>query len=303
MWTLEDLRAVDAVIGTGNFAAASRRLGVTRSAVSKAVRRVETALEVQLFVRTTHDVMVTDVGRAFHARAKAALVAADEATAVVRERQDSAMGAVRVSLPTSLGFAFINEALPDLVAHHPGLHVDVSLSDRMVDLVAEGFDIVIRIAATKGLTDSDLVARKLVSGRLRLCASPQWVAKNGLPLAVSDLAGLPCLAFSPNLEPERSARWPVAEHGKKGDVQVHGPFRADSALALLAAVLGGAGIGLLAGFLVSRPMAEGRLVHLLPAANTRAYSVYAVRQPSAYSSRAIDAVIDALRSWLEGMER
>jgi DNA-binding transcriptional LysR family regulator len=105
MWSLDDLRVADAVMTEGNFSGAARRLGVTRSAVSKAVRRLEDALEVQLFLRDTHEVRPTDAGRAFHGRAMFALTAAEEATALMRERRGQIIGTVRVSLPTSIGFA------------------------------------------------------------------------------------------------------------------------------------------------------------------------------------------------------
>lgn len=105
-----------------------------------------------------------------------------------------------------------------------------------------------------------------------------------------------------HFDPDRQSDWPVADDDEPASVRVSGPVRADSALALLAAVLGGAGIGLLAGFLVSRPLAEGRLVELLPDATTRPYAVFAVRPPTAYLSRAVEAVTDGLRSWLLGPE-
>jgi len=302
LWSLDDLRAVDAVVREGSFAAASRRLGVTRSAVSKAVRRIEEELEVQLFVRNTHEVRPTDIGREFHARAMAALNAAEDATAMVRDRHAKIAGVVRVSMPTSLGFLFLDGELARLLAKHPGLAVDVSITDRMVDLVGEGFDVVLRIAATKPLVDSDLISRKLVSGRLRLCASPGWLAANPAPLAVADLSQAPCLLFSQDFEPGRVAAWPVAEGSATSRVPVSGPLRTNSAMALRAAAEAGAGIALLAGFLVSQPLADGRLVELLPGARTASYSIYALRPPSAYPSRAVMTLIDTLQAWLVGLE-
>ncbi len=303
MWTLEDLTAVDAVIRAGNFSAAARRLGVTRSAVSKAVRRVEDVLAVELFVRTTHDVQPTDVGLAFHTRAIHALVAAQEATALVRERLDQPVGTVRLSLPTSLGVAYLAEGLPALLAEHSGLAVEVSLSDRMVDVVAEGFDAVVRIAATRDLQDSELIARTLTTGRLRLCASPEWVTHHGRPRQVSDLSALPCVVFTQSVDGDGHATWPIMDDDEqRAGVRVSGPLRADSGLALAAAVASGVGIGLLAGFLVSAQIADGRLVELLPDATTRSYTIYALRPRTAYRSLAAETVMESLRAWSAEME-
>jgi DNA-binding transcriptional LysR family regulator len=171
-----------------------------------------------------------------------------------------------------------------------------------VDLVAEGFDVVVRIAASGGMPDSDLVSRKLVTGRMRLCASPGWVMEHGRPERVADLMALPCISFSHAPGKDRSTHWPIADEDERLELPISGPMRSDSGLALLAAVIGGAGIGLLPGFLVSRALTDGRLVELLPQARTGKYGVYGLRPPTAYPSPSATAVLDAMQSWLIDIE-
>jgi DNA-binding transcriptional LysR family regulator len=302
MWSLDDLRALDAVIREGNFSEASRKLGVTRSAVSKAVRRIEDALGAQMFFRNTHNVRPTDTARQFHARAMEALEIADDATEMVRAGKQTAKGNVRISLPTSLGFAYLSEALPDLLEAHPGLQVDVALTDRRVDLFAEGFDIALRLAATGQLLDSDLLAQKLASGAVELCASPSWIQENGQPDQVADLAELPCIWFAGAFDQERKGFWDISDASAPQGIHISGPVRSDSGLALRAAVLGGAGIALLPRFLVARPIKEERLVRLLPGAKMPRYSVYALRPPGTYLNKATETVVNSLRNWLASVE-
>ncbi len=302
MWSLDDLRALDAVMREGNFSEASRKLGVTRSAVSKAIRRIEDALGTQMFFRNTHHVQPTYSARQFHARALEALEIADDATEMVRAGKETARGRVRLSLPTSLGFAYMSEALPDLLEAHPDLQVDVALTDRRVDLIAEGFDIALRLAATGQLLDSDLLARKLASGVVELCASPAWIGKNGQPDRVIDLAELPCIWFAAAFDHERKGFWDVTDASAPQGIHISGPVRSDSGLALRAAVLGSAGIALLPRFLVARPIKEGRLVRLLPAANKPRYSVYALRPPGSHLTKATETVLNSLQRWLERVE-
>jgi DNA-binding transcriptional LysR family regulator len=290
MWGLDDLRALEAVMRDGSFAAAARRLGVTRSAVSKAIRRLEDAFEVQLFVRTTHEVTPTDAGLLLHRKAAGVLAAADEAVAAVRDRRDEAVGTVRLSVSTGLGLATVCDWLPELLAEHPGLSVDLSLSDRRVRVVADGYDLVLRVAFAGGLPDSDLVARRLATGRMRLCASPAWVARHGAPGDLDALADAPAIAFSHALAPDRTTGWTLDQDV----VRVTGPMRADNGLAVRAAVLGGLGIGLLPGFLVVDALATGRLVPVLPGVRTPEYGVYALRPAGTYVSRATRTVLGFL---------
>ncbi len=302
MWSFDDLRALDAAMSEGNFAAAARKLGVTRSAVSKAIRRLEDSLGAQMFFRSTHNVQPTDIAKQFHARAMASLEIADEATNMVRAGSDTTGGVVRLSLPTSLGFVYLNETLPDLLGAHSGLQIDVALTDRRVDLIGEGYDIAVRIVATGQLADSDLIGRKLAEGSFALCASPTWVKLNGQPTQVADLGSLPCIWFGSSFDNMRGAHWEVTDASSAQGVQISGPVRSNSGLALRSAVLGGAGVGLLPQFLVSRPIRDGRLLSLLPQASMPRYAVYALRPPGSYLTKATETVLASLQSWLAHVE-
>ena len=302
MWSFDDLRALDAVIREGNFAEAARALGVTRSAVSKAVRRIEDALGSQMFIRNTHSVRPTDAARQFHARAILALEIAEDATEQARAGRDQTKGNVRLSLPTSLGFAYVREALPALLKTHPDLTVDVALTDRRVDLITEGFDVAMRIAATGPLADSELLGRKIANGSFELCASPSWVTEFGKPDCAADLTDLPCILFEGSFGNDRAGYWNVCDASAPEGVRIGGCIRSDSGLALRAAALGGGGIALLPRFLVARPLTDGRLVRLLPAATMPRYAVYALRPPGSYQTKAVETVLGSLQSWLAQVE-
>jgi len=288
-WSLQDLEILDQVVAEGSFSAAARRLGITRSAVSKAVRRLERALEVQLFSRTTHEVHLTAVGRRFHPRAQAVLDAAQTALHEVRRQRGEVAGRVRLSVPTGLGVAYVVRWLPELLARHPRLEIDLAITDQHVNLVAEGVDLVLRVVPAGSLPDSELRAVRLARGRMCLCAARAWVERHGVPRSVRDLVALPCIGFSAGLPDDPRTTWWFDEDGPV-EIRVEGRLRSDHGLAVREAVIAGLGIGLLPDFMVADEIENGAVVHLLPGVGTRQLEIYAMRPASAFPSPAVVAV-------------
>jgi len=292
MWSLDDLRVFETVMSEANFAAAARRLGVTRSAVSKAIRRLEDSLEAQLFIRSTHQITATDVGRLFFEKSRPILRAADDAWHAMRDRREDVAGTVRVSVGAGLGVLHVVPWLTSLRETHPGLDVDLSVTDLPRLVIAEGFDLVIRVVFPGHLPDSDLIVRRLGTGHMRLCVSTE--RPDLVPAQLNDLTTRPCVAFSQRLSPERSATWRFTEGSTPRAIDVTCALRADNGMAVRAAVLAGAGVGLLPGFLAADALADGRLRGVLEDVTTPTYDVVALRARGAYQSRATTLLLDHL---------
>jgi DNA-binding transcriptional LysR family regulator len=174
-----------------SFTVAAMRLGLTPAAVSKNVQKLEAELGVRLFNRSTRRIRLTTEGEAFAQQARDALRALDDAVANVAQAQAEPSGRVRISVGSSFGRRYVLPVLPELLRRHPLLQVDVSLDNRTVDLVGEGFDIGIRGAR---LRDSSLVARRVAQLPLVLVAAPDYLARRGVPKSQAELAGHDLLA-------------------------------------------------------------------------------------------------------------
>ncbi len=181
---LDGMAAFTAVVEADSFSGAARRLGLSKSAVSRQIARLEDRLGARLLNRTTRRLSVTEVGLAYYERAARVVAEAREAELAVGRLHEAPRGTLRVNAPMSFGQLHLAPAIPELLARYPELALDLSFSDRMVDLIEEGFDVAIRIAE---LADSSLIAKKLAPARLVLCASPAYLAAHGRPETPSAL--------------------------------------------------------------------------------------------------------------------
>jgi len=248
-----------AVVQSGSFAGAAQALGITSSAVSKQIQNLEQDLQVKLLNRTTRNVSPTEEGTLYYERASRALEDLKEAEDQINELKSRPRGPLKVSLPQSLGIKYFGDAIATFAATYPEVELDVSLDDRLVDMAAEGFDLVVRIGSLK---DTSLIARRLADCPLVLCASPSYLAKCGAPQSPSDLANHNLLAFTGNLGPHE---WRYTNKaGDKGQVSLHGSFKADSGDILCRAALKGVGIVMLPIFYVSEYLENGDLQIMLP---------------------------------------
>lgn len=246
------------VVEDGGFTAAARSLRVPKSSVSRAVALLEEELGVRLLQRSTRQVTLTEAGRVFYEGASRALAGLEDARAAVGDLQATLTGTVRVTAPPDAGTWILGPVITRFVAQHPGVHLDVLLTGRIVDLVAEGVDFALRAAR---ITDSSLVARRLAPREGCLYAAPRYLARRGTPASVAALAEHECLLF----RAERAhAEWVLT--GPAGDerVDVHGPINADDVTFLYRAAQCGTGIALLPRFLADASVERGELVRLLP---------------------------------------
>lgn len=249
------------VVQQGSFAGAARALDMDPSAVTRAVAALEAALGARLLQRTTRQVALTEAGAGYLERVRPLL---DELTRAGEELQDTTgqvRGVVRVTASVAYGQTVLVPMLPALHAKHPGLEVDLVLSDAVVDLVAQRIDVALRLGPA---VVSSLVGLKLAPVRPRVVASPGYLKRHGRPRAPRDLAHCDCLRFP---LPGYRTQWSFREHDGSGKVQtvtVRGWLVMSTALALHRAALDGLGPALLANWLVDPDVEAGRLVDLFP---------------------------------------
>jgi len=251
---LEAMAIFAKVAETQSFSGAADALGLSKATVSKAVSRLELRLGTTLLHRTSRRFSLTDSGRSLAARASQMVAEAEAAEGEALDQAVMPRGLVRLAAPMSFGMAYVAPALPEFLATHPDVSVDLHLSDATVDLVGDGFDCALRIAS---LPDSSLTARRLRPVRRHLVASPDYLEQRGRPTHPDDLARHACLgyAYLPSGETWRL----VHESGQEVAVRPRGPLRANNADALTAALLAGLGIAVQPDFIYDRDVSEGRL--------------------------------------------
>jgi DNA-binding transcriptional LysR family regulator len=259
MAELAQLRAFAEAVRLGSLAAAGRSLGLSRSQTGKLVAALEQSLGVQLLVRTSRSLTVTDAGRDYHESVVDVLARLAEADAVISSRQHQPQGSLRINAPMSFGVHRLARLLPAFMERFPRISVDLHLDDRLIDPVEGGYDVTVRIAA---LADSDLVARRLCDIPRLLCASPGYVALHGAPSSPQDLREHACLHYGYLAS---GSDWRLESQGGRAEsVAVRGPVCSNNAEALLEIARGGAGVALLPRFLAERAIAAGELTELLP---------------------------------------
>lgn len=289
MSTFDAMEVFVRVVQAGGFSAAARALDMTPSAVSKQIGRLEDRLGARLFTRTTRRFALTEEGRAFHDRALGILADVAEAEQAVSDLRGELRGTLRLNVPVAFGRLHVAPLLPDFLAAHPQLRIDVTLNDRFVDLVEEGVDLVIRIG---DLADSSLIARRLAANRRLVCAAPAYLAQHGAPDTPSDLAGHNCLVYT--YRASRNDWHFLGPDGAQQTVHVSGNLEANSAEALHAAVRRGLGLGLLPHWLVGRDLIEGTLVEALPGFHMPDSAIFAVYPPGRHLSPKVRGFVDFL---------
>jgi DNA-binding transcriptional LysR family regulator len=277
------------VVDTGSFSKAAGALGLSKSAVSKQVSRLEDRLGARLLNRTTRQLSLTEAGTAFYAGCRQVVSEAEAAEAAVTHLAQAPRGRLHVNAPMSFGQKHVAPALPALLASYPELSIDLQLNDRTVDLVDEGFDVAVRIGQ---LSDSTLIARRLAPLRLAVAAAPDYLARRGTPEHPTDLKQHDCLIYS-YLASGRT--WSFK--GPDGPVRVgiDGPIEANNGDALCAAALAGAGIVRLPTFICGDALRAGTLRPVLADwADPGDSGIYAVYPASRNVSPKVRVFIDFL---------
>lgn len=256
---MDNLNGIVAFVRTAetlSFVEAGRKLGISASAVGKAIAKLEASLGVRLFHRTTRRVSLTHEGQHFHERCHRILEELRDAEAMLSKAAQTPRGRLRVSLPV-IGYRFLLPVLPAFSARYPDVELDLDFNDRIVDVVEGGFDAVIRSGL---LTDSSLMSRRLGPFRFVLCASPEYVARMGQPRTVAELAAHDCVRYrfptTGRLQP-----WTFGEDDEPPRLRTS--MTCNNMEALRGAVIAGFGIGFVPDFLVRDALACGSLVTVL----------------------------------------
>lgn len=292
---LSEMEAFVAVVDQGGFTDAARKLGMSKSAVSKHVSALEARLGARLLNRTTRRVNPTEIGLAYYDRATNVLSGASEADEMVGAMQSAPRGALRVSVPVSFGISQLSALVGEFLDAYPDVSVNMVLDDRFVELVAEGFDVAIRIGQ---LADSSLRARKLAEARSVIVCSPSYIARHGEPASIDELSDHNLLHYS-NLSTGNF--WKLrTKSGEERHVRVGGRLTANNGESLMRAAEAGLGIALIPSFILGDALTEGRLVSLNMGAEPAVLGIYAVYPPGRYTQPKLRAFIDFLAERLRG---
>jgi len=284
----QEMRVFVGVVEAGSFVGAAGALQLSKTAVSRLLGEMEARLGVRLLQRTTRKLSLTEEGEVFHERCKELLSGVEAAEAEITAHAGEAIGLVRANVPVSFGTAYLSPLWPAFMDRHPKVTLDVTLSDRVADLVEEGYDLAVRIAR---LPSSSLVSRKLTSTRLVLCAAPSYLLRHGGLSHPSDIARHTVIAYTLLAMGDQ---WQF--EGPEGPltVKVTPRMRSNSGDSCCAAALQGQGIVLQPTFLVGQHLQSGALVELLPDYRSIELGVYAVYPSRKHVSPKVRAMIDFL---------
>lgn len=252
------LRAFVAVVEEGGFAAAARRLQLSRSQVSKLVVALEDSFQVQLLHRTTRSVAATPTGLAFYRRAGDILDDLAEAESSLLDAQQEPQGVLKINAPMSFGTLHLGPAVADFLARYPKLRIELQLNDRLVDPVAEGYDLTLRI--TEPADSPSLIDHEIVEAKRVICASPDYLRSRGVPVCPKDLATAPCLHYG-NLS--TGSVWRLQGPDGVVDTPVNSILCANNAEVLRDAAVKGLGLALLPTFIAGEELQAGRLVSVM----------------------------------------
>ena len=284
---LDEINAFIAVADARSFTQAARRLEVSSAQVSKLVARLENRLGARMLNRTTRDVSLTDTGRAFLERARVIIEDFQSLESSVRE-EDGPRGLLRISAPVTFGAAELTPALLAFAAAYPEVSLDVFSTDRMVNLVEDGFDVAVRIGQ---LVDSSLVARKLAAVRIVTCAGPDYLARTQTPQTPDDLASHEAIIDTNVADP---AVWRFGVDGQPRDVRVQGRLRFSGARACVAAACAGFGVARSPAFAAAEDLRSGRLKALLCDFEPEPIHLHAVYPHARHLAPKVRAFVDFL---------
>jgi DNA-binding transcriptional LysR family regulator len=291
---LDEIFAFAAVVETGSFVAGGQALGLTRSAIGKAVTRLEKRLGVRLLNRTTRKLSVTDDGRIFHEHCIQIITLLEETEASVGQTSSTPTGLLRLTVPESYGRIHVLPLLNRFMEDWPELQVDVSFSDRVADMVEDGFDLAVRIGA--GATDTRLISRVVAEYKTVVCAAPTYLDKRGRPQIPDDLSSHTCLIFKSGTQKQA---WRLREaDGTWSTVGGRSRLRLDSGEAIKDAAIAGMGLAYLPSFLVNKSIADGQLEQVLKPFETRTIPILIVYPSKRYLAPKVRHLVDLMaREW------
>lgn len=284
-----------AVMETGSFTAAAERLGTSSGQASKLVSRLESELGARLLSRTTRAVSPTEVGQAYFDRLRPLLDEFDNLDAAIRDTSRTPRGRLRLTAPLTFGTVEIAPALNLFASRFPEIELDVSFSDRVVNLVDEGFDLAVRVGHP---TDSSMIARKLCDVRIVVIGSPAYLEKHGEPETPAELSRFDCIIDTNFRDP---GRWPFRDAGgAPASVHVGGRIRYSNAEACLKAAEAGLGLACVPSFIAGEAVRTGRMLRVLRAFETAPYAVHALYPHSRHLAAKVRVLVDFLAERYRG---
>lgn len=282
------MRAFREVARQGGFAPAARTLGISTSTLSRQVAALEEWFGVLLFFRSTRSVRLTDAGQSYLARCVAILDDVSEMEQAGQDSRDRLSGRVRLTAPSYYGRHVLTPILTEFLKDHPDVQAELLFHDRHVDMVAEGFDLAVRITRPK---DSTLIARRIGSVELIEAASPGYLDQHGVPETIEDLAHHRCIV---DMQREGGERWEFMTETGKVLQPVSGAVRVNQGETARDFAIAGFGIARLPHFFLNDAVADGRLVRVLGSYTEDTAGIYLIYPPARFMSRAVRAVIDHL---------
>jgi DNA-binding transcriptional LysR family regulator len=292
---LDAMNAFAKVVALGSYAEAARVLGLTRSAVSKAVQELEHQLGVRLLDRTTRRVGPTEAGLAYYERCLDVLSRIEETELQISRLHHEPKGLLRINGPMSFGALYLGPVVADFMTAYPDLRIELTLTDRFIDPIEEGVDVTIRIAA---LHDSSLIARKLAPARIVMAASPDYLEQHATPVVPADLMSHRCLAYG---HTSTLTKWTLQTGDELVNTPVHSLVCSNNGDVLRAAALKGHGIVFLPTFLIGPDLAAGRLRQVMAEYEPPPMGIYALYAPNRYLAVKTRVFIDFLAKRFSGI--
>ena len=292
---LTEMEAFATVVDQGGFTDAAKKMGISKSAVSKNVSALEARLGAWLLNRTTRRVSPTEIGLAYYDRARRVLNDAGEADALVTSMQTAPSGLLRISVATDFGVNHLSQVLGAFLGAYPEITVNMVLNNRYVELISEGFDMAVRIGE---LEDGTLRAHKLTETTRRMIASPDYFTQYGRPKKIDDLNNHKLLHYS---NQANSAVWKLtAPSGERRQVRTAGWLTVNDGQSLLNACIGGLGIAYLPSFLYADAMRKGLVAEAIPDLPIETQGIFAVYPQGHFTQPKVRAFVDFLSRTFAG---
>lgn len=292
---LESMRAFVEVVNHSGFAAAGRQLGLSRSVVNKLVAQLEGELDVQLLQRTTRRVSPTDTGRAYYERCVDILAEVAAAERSAAQLQTEPKGALRINAPMSFGTMHLAEAIAHFMQRYPDIQMQLTLNDRFIDLIEEGFDVTLRIAELRA--DDSLVTRAIAPISRVICAAPSYLEARGMPVEPDDLQNHDCLKYG---HLAANSQWQLVDQtGKQMNVRLRCRGYSNNGEVLRECAIAGAGVTLLPTFIVGQALQSGQLIQVLADYCPLPITAYLAYATNRHLSTKIQLLVAFLQDWFK----
>lgn len=278
-----------------SFTKAATQLGMTPSGVSKAISRLEAQFEVRLLHRTSRSVTMTPEGMAFYERCRQIMADLADAEQLLSHAREVPRGTLRITLPLSIGRLHLARLMPEFARRYPEISMEVSISDRIVDLIEEGYDVAVR---TGKPPDTRLVARRLAVGTLTTCAAPAYLKRHGTPRTPEDLLEHNCIPF---VVPStgRAQEWKFHRDGKRFGIRVSGNLMLDHAEALVEAALAGTALIQIASYVTAPALGNGDLKAVLTSFQVESPAIWVIYPQNRHLMPRVRAFVDFLLEWAQ----